>query len=134
MSLRAAIHAQILADPALTALIGTGEQCAHYAENGPENAPRAFILSYLITGGAESTHGADEDTLDSSIIQFNCYAPTLEDAAAIRTALRAALLPGLQAEGQRIVTTSPATRDSYEPELRKYRADLDLTFFHNPNV
>lgn len=138
MSLRVAIHDCLKGDSRVTALIGTGDDCRHYPDEAPQGVAVPFVVSYEITGRAEETHGLPgdpEDTLDSTLIQFSCFAASAEDSVALRKAVRAALLEDtaavLSTAGVRV--TSPQTRGAFEDDRALYNAQLDLTFTHNPN-
>lgn len=143
MSLRTAIHAALQASTAVTDILGTGSSIRHYAGRLPQAPEVPFAVSYEITSVAQETHGAAtdaEDTLDETLLQFSCYAETLTAALALRGAIRAALLDPtetaaaaiLRAAG--IVVTAPETREQYEAGVDLHCAQLDLTFFHNPNT
>lgn len=143
MALRPTIHAALLASTGVTDLIGTGDACRHYAGRVPQAPGMPFVVSIEIASSANDTHGNTtdaEDTLDETLVQFSCYAETLAAALALRGAVRAALLdPTISASHTvlttaNVVVTGPDTREQYEPEVDLHCAQLDLTFFHNPNT
>jgi len=139
MSLRTSIHATLLAAGDVTALIGAGALCRHYPGRVPHNPDYPFVVSSEIASDAQETHGTAtdaEDTLDETLMQFSCYAPTLAVALAVRAAVRAAFLDDDSAilATAHIVVTSPQTRELYEDAADLHCAQLDLTFFHNPQT
>lgn len=139
MSLRPAIHSCLLADTGVTALLGAGAACRHYPEQAPPAAAAPLVVSNHIASVSAETHGAGEDTLDETTIQFSCFAGTAEDpsaALALRLAVRKALLDdaaGVLATAG-IKVTQPVERTFSEPLLNQTNAQLDLTFFHNPRA
>lgn len=139
MSLRAAIHSVLAADTDVGALIGAGEACRHYPERAAQEVEVPFVVSSEIAGDPHVTHGQPgdaEDTMDETQIQFTCFADTVAAAIAVRSAVRAALLNdagGIFAAAH-IVVTSPTTRFSTVDEVETHGAQLDVTFFHNPNT
>lgn len=143
MSLRVTIQTAILAATSVTDIIGTGTSCRHYAGRVPQSPTLPFVVSYEITSNGEDTHGSPEDaedTLDQTILQFSCYAENLTTALSLRLALRAALLdptvtaPASVLDDADVVVTSPQTREQHEEGIDVHCAQLDLTFFHNPNT
>lgn len=139
MPLRTSIHDCLKADSRVTDLIGAGDACRHYPAQAPQSVAFPFVVSFEIYGQGISTHGLPndpEDSMDESQLQFSCYAHTAEGATALRSAIRAALLEDTDdvLSTARIVVTAPETRETYEEDLALYCAQLDLTFFHNPNT
>lgn len=139
MSLRASIHACLKADTGVLALIPHGADIAHFPERAPQPAPSSYVVSNEITGIAQESHGIPddaEDTMDETEIQFTCFAGTVSDASALRSAIRNALLNddnGILSDAH-IVVASPVTRFVSEDDVSLHGAQLDLTFFHNPNT
>ncbi len=137
MSLRTVIHSVLLADAAVVALIGDGEACRHYPERAPQNPDDTYLVSNEVTGTAAQTHGSAtdaEDTLDETTMQFTAIAGTVAAAIALRLAVRAALMNPANAllVAARIKVTSPEMRFTTADEIDRHGAQLDLTFFHNP--
>jgi hypothetical protein len=116
---------------AVAALVGDAIYPVEAAQGLPNNG--RYIVYQKIASTAATSHGQPgdaEDTLDESLYQFSCYAPTAKEAKAIRRALRSDILyPGAMTG---IVVTAPVERDGDEPEVDSKRADLDVTIFHNP--
>lgn len=140
MALRAKIHECLLADTRVTALIGSGVDCRHYPERAPIGVLAPYVVDHHISSVANTTHGQPgdtEDTMDETLIQHNCFGETVESADALRLALRQALLEdtnGILAAAH-IVVTDPTQRNDPDEEVAKmYAAQLDLTYFHNPNT
>lgn len=139
MSLRTTIHAVLAADGDVTALIGAEGRLRHYPERAPQGAALPYLISNEITGTPLETHGTasdTEDTLDETDIQFTAFAETVAETLALRAAVRAAFLEdaaGLLAAAH-IVVCNPVTRFTAADEVDLHGAQLDLTFFHNPNT
>lgn len=119
------------ATSAVAALVGNAIYPVEAAQVLPNSG--RYIVYQQIASNAATTHGHPgnaEDTLDETIYQFSCYAPTAKDARAIRRALRSDLLYPTAMTG--IIVTRPVERTGDEPEVDLKRADLDVTVFHNP--
>lgn len=139
MSLRAKIFECLRADATVTGVIGNGDACRYFAGRAPQEVAAPFVVSAEITSDAQETHGNEddaEDVCDESLIQFSCYAETLAAALALRQAVRSALINDEQGilASERITVTAPRTREVDEQDVNLFCAELDLTFFHNPNT
>lgn len=139
MSLNASIFACLQADERVTAIFGAGDVMRYFPNHAPQGVAAPFCVGVDVTGFAHETHGTEDDTednCDETLKQFSVFAATMTAAAAGRLAIRQALLEDVNdiLSSAHIVVTSPATRDEFEESVDLHRADLDLTFFHNPNT
>ena len=132
MTLDEAIFTLLSTSPSATnALVGARVYPVTAAQ-GVQTAG-SYVVFQQIASDPKETHGITddaEDTLDETTYQFSCYAATLKAAKAIRRALRSDLLYPGALTGRTVC--SPVERTGDEPEVAIQRADLDLTFFHNP--
>lgn len=139
MPVRVSVHACLAADVALGAIIGLGVECRHYAERAQQGIAGSYVVSNHITSQAQTTHGQPgdaEDTMDETDLQFSCIASTAAEAIALRSAVRAALVNdtnGILATAK-IVVTAPQERMFPQDDIDAYVAQLDLTFYHNPQT
>lgn len=138
MNYRTAIHDCLRGDSRVSALIGAGDACRHYPAEAVQGVEVPFVVSTEITGAPAETHGLPgdpEDTLDFSLVQFSCFAGSAEDAHALRSAVRSALLEDLSAvlATAGVRCSSPTTRETTEDVPRVWHAILEITFSHNPN-
>lgn len=127
MAIRADLYTCLTAASAVTAICGT----RIYPVRAPQDFAVPCVVSQEITSVAAETHD-DAQHLDESLYQFTCLAGTLAEARNLRNAVRAALLANGAISGVKVVR--PVTSENYEEEAEMYRADLELTFFHNPSV
>lgn len=139
MSLRASIHACLLSDTRVTDLIGNGDGFRHYPERARQGVAAPYLVSNEIAGDALTSHGRPgdpEDTMDETLVQFTAVAETVAQAVALRTAVRAAILEdvGGVLAAAKIVATAPVTRFATVDQVEQHGAQLDITFFHNPNT
>ena len=139
MPLRNSIHSCLLADTRVTDLIGTGSACRHYPRRAPQGAAAPYVVSQKIAGRPEQTHGTPgdaEDTMEEALVQFSCIAATGDAADALCLAVRKAIMEdvGQVLATAHITATSPDTRDAEEDAVDLHVAQVDITFFHNPQT
>lgn len=143
MSLRNAIHEVLSTNPEVIALIGT----RHFRTRAPQGVERPYLVSQIITGRAETTHGTSEsaeDSLDETLVQFAAVAADADTAQQIISEVRACFLDPQRIECRSILTAAHIVVTG--PEEREMPPDdesaagpvfvhqIDLTFFHNPST
>lgn len=129
--LAAKIYTLLSTDIDVVALAGDRTQPA----KGKQSPIYPQVVWQLIVSEAQTTHDGDEETdggLDRTDLQFSCWADTEFDANALRKAVRTALMRRGAMEGVKV--NSPVERTFLEQEVEKHNAQLDLTFWHNPNT
>lgn len=143
MSLRTTLHATLQASPAVCALIGEGGAIRHYPVRAPQGTARPYLVSQVIIGQAEETHGNPddaEDVLDETLVQFTAIADDVDVADALIRAVRQAFIDPTLAEcralldAAHITAAGPQVREGVSDEVDAGAPQLDLTFFHNPNT
>lgn len=105
----------------------------------PQSGSKPYVVFEEIGGAGEETH-EDNNSLDATDIQFNCYAKTKKEALLLRSAVRAALCPPPDVDGfpvyamEGVKVSHPITRSIFEQPVQLHNAMLDLTFMHNPSA
>lgn len=145
MSLRATIHEVLQAAPAVTAILGAGSAIKHYPVRAPDGTAEPYLVSQIIVGKPEQTHGDSsdgEDTMDETLVQFTALAADVDAGATLISAVRAAFMdpatnPDCRTilDRDHVVPTSPTVREETSDELDGLALPtLELTFFHNPSA
>ena len=99
----------------------------------PVRAPQDPLPPYVVWTRISSVPEDQHDTtttpgLYRTTYQVSTYAKTFAEVDALLAVVRVALLTA-GAVGQAAI--QEARRDNYEPATELYRADLDITFWHN---
>jgi hypothetical protein len=123
-----ALHASIFAKlsdslGATAALVGSGNSCRVY----PEQAPAATRLPYAVVSHVSTapatTHGETYGTAHR-LVQVSCFAATMAEALALRSAIISDLDNVTLADGDAAMLQDE--RSTYESAVDVFRADADF--------
>jgi hypothetical protein len=123
MTLFDALYSKLTGTAAVTAIVGaTG---VYPVTIGQGVAAPYVIFSGLGSVPDQSHTGASDAVM--RMVQFACFAPTFEQAAALRAAVVAAL-DGVALDNGDVGTLDDDNRDDFDDAANLYRCDADMTF------
>ena len=126
MNLAESIYARAKADGTLSTLIGGATAPRIY----PVNVPQGAVVPYVVWQGIGSdpgiTHGEASGATER-MVQFACFAETLDAAIDLRSALVDAFDSIALGNGDN-GTLEDDNREDYDDAVELYRADADFIF------
>lgn len=125
MKLAEAIFAKLSADSAVAAIVGT----RIYANRAEQAAQFPYVVFTMVSSIPDQTHG-EASELDSTLVQFSCYASTYHAARDLRQAVRAALENQTLSDG--IKPIIDISRDQYEEAASVHHLIVDVSFWNDP--